>query len=360
MKIVYLSEGDIHTAKWVNSLSALGYEVHLIVMEPVREAFPKDVKIYILPFGRPFGAVLNIFSIRSLLKRIKPDIFHVHSASVNGLLGRLSGFHPSILSVLGSDVLIIPHKSLIHKKIIIKNLEYYDLICSTSKAMAKSILDLNRSLKNLTVTSFGVDTKIFFPKNANRKNDNIIIGTVKAVGHIYGTDILIKAFSKIRQMLRKTQPELVDKMRLLIVGQGNNNKKIRSLILKLGLQDYVEMTGWVTNDQVPVFLRKLDVFVAMSRSESFGVAVLEASACGIPVVVSDVGGLPEVVEDGETGYIVQRENIERCADVIQKLVEDPALRYKMGLAGVKFVKNKYEWSICVKKMTEVYESFKKD
>ena len=58
----------------------------------------------------------------------------------------------------------------------------------------------------------------------------------------------------------------------------------------------------------------MDVYVALSRldSESFGVAIIEASACGIPVIVSDVGVLPEVVKDGETGMIVEKENVQEA------------------------------------------------
>ena len=107
----------------------------------------------------------------------------------------------------------------------------------------------------------------------------------------------------------------------------------------------------------PSLLNRLNVYVAVSRldSESFGVAVLEASACGLPVVVSDVGGLPEVVIEGETGLVVERENPEATASALEELVFDDEMRKKMGEAGRNHVIRNYEWTACVRRMERVYE-----
>ena len=358
MKIAYLSEGDIHTAKWLNSLSDMGHEIHLIVMEPLLETFVADITVHILPFRRPFGALLNIFSMRSLLHRLNPDIFHVHGASANGLLGRLSGYNPSILSVLGGDILLFPNKSRIHKMIVVQNLLFYDWICSTSKIMAECISTLCGPLRDLTVIPFGIDTRHFSPAvDRTQINNNITIGTIKAVHPTYGTDILVKAFNNARQKLMKNFPALANRMRLLIVGPGSNKTKteIQSLISELHIENCVKMVDWIPNSKVPDTLRKIDIFVAMSRSESFGVAVLEASACGVPVVVSNVGGLPEVVRDRVTGFIVGNENITSCAEVIVKLVTDKNLCEKMGVAGRKFVQDYFEWNVCITQILEVYQ-----
>jgi glycosyltransferase involved in cell wall biosynthesis len=99
----------------------------------------------------------------------------------------------------------------------------------------------------------------------------------------------------------------------------------------------------------------MDIAVYVSLYESFGVAVLEASACEKPVVVSNVGGLPEVVEGNKTGFIVAPKNIEETAVAINKLINDPELRCRMGEQGRKFVQDKYEWNKCIDKLITAYK-----
>jgi glycosyltransferase involved in cell wall biosynthesis len=97
--------------------------------------------------------------------------------------------------------------------------------------------------------------------------------------------------------------------------------------------------------------------VALSRadSESFGVAVIEASACGLPVVVSDAGGLPEVVRDGITGAVVPRDNPAQAAAAILSLMRDAAERQQWGQAGRSHVMEHYEWNVCVDRMLGVLD-----
>jgi glycosyltransferase involved in cell wall biosynthesis len=114
----------------------------------------------------------------------------------------------------------------------------------------------------------------------------------------------------------------------------------------------------VPHTEVPNELAKIDIYVALSRmdSESFGVAIIEASAAGRPVVVSDAGGLPEVAVEGKTGFVVPRENPVAAAGALERLIFDPELRHKMGVAGQQHVAENYSWDVCIMKMVEMYES----
>ncbi|NQU86186.1 MAG: DNA recombination protein RmuC, partial [Mariniphaga sp.] len=128
--------------------------------------------------------------------------------------------------------------------------------------------------------------------------------------------------------------------------------------IKLPGRENRDKTVWLPIDaKFPTedYLNLMDIYVAMSRSESFGVAILEASACQLPVVVSNIGGLPEVVQDKITGFIVGSEDVEACADALVSLVKDRNLRNQMGKAGRKFVKEHYEWTYCSKLMLNIYQ-----
>jgi len=350
--IAHLSVGDSLTARLANWQVKEGHSVHLIMLEPEWEKL-NGVKIYILPIQKPWGYYLNAFSLRKLLNNINPDILHVHYATGCGTLGRLSGFKPAVLSVWGTDVMVTPQQSPRMKKLVIKNLKHYNWICSTSKIMTKTVNNLCPQLENISQIPIGVNTETFYPI-LNRNDEFITIGTVKVMDEIYGIDILIRSFAKVYNYYITENSQIAKKLRLKIVGGGPQLKDLKALAKKMNIYEIAEFIGQVPNHEVPHYLNNMDIYVAMSRVESFGVAVVEASACSLPVVVSNVGGLPEVVIDGETGYIVETENIDDCAEKLIHLINDERTITKMGTAGRNFVKKKYEWELCFKKLDSVY------
>jgi glycosyltransferase involved in cell wall biosynthesis len=81
---------------------------------------------------------------------------------------------------------------------------------------------------------------------------------------------------------------------------------------------------------VGVFLERARVLCLPSRSESFGVALLEAGAYGLPVVASRVGGIPEIVTDGETGLLVPPEDPAALSDALERVLSDPERARRLG------------------------------
>ena len=116
----------------------------------------------------------------------------------------------------------------------------------------------------------------------------------------------------------------------------------------------MEFKGRIPHAEVPEALRALDVYVALSRMDSFGVAILEACSCALPVVVSNADGPAEVVVDGKTGYIVAREDAHAAADRLQELVLNPELRQRLGAAGRARVLSEYTWSKSLDMMLDAY------
>ena len=97
-----------------------------------------------------------------------------------------------------------------------------------------------------------------------------------------------------------------------------------------------------------------------SNSESFGVAAVEAMACGIPVQVSDADGFAEVVEDGVTGLIAPKGEVNAIAENMYRLLIDEDMRMKMSKAAVERVKKLYDWNKNVELMEKIYFSLLKD
>lgn len=288
--------------------------------------------------------------MRYVLGQLAPNVINVHYASGYGSLAHWCAGIPVVLNVWGSDVFEFPDKSAVHRWWLLQNLSRAAHVVSTSTFMAQRTRSLSTVLPPLTVVPFGVDTRVFLPA-VERSAGPVIFGTVKTLAEKYAIDVLIRAFAQVL-----SDPRCSDAC-LRIVGTGPQEQELRALAADLGIGQRVDFVGAVAHGAVPEQLQRLDVFVALSRadSETFGVAVVEASAVGIPVVVSDAGGLPEVVMDGSTGCVVPRNDVEAAARCMLALALSPERRAAMGAAGRARVVAHYGWEHCVDRQLMVLE-----
>lgn len=367
MKVLLLANANsIHTQRWIKSLRESKVTLGLFSLYSPDAAFYKDFPdIFISSLDLAdkqrtkkennflkLVYLRGIIKVRQAIREFKPDILHAHYASSYGLLGALSGFHPYVLSVWGADIYDFPNFSFIHRAIIKYNLFKADRILSTSEIMKEETKKYTN--KQIEVTPFGIDTDRFYPQKIESlfSDRDIVIGTVKSLEKKYGIVYLIKAFD----LVKKNNPNYA--VKLLIVGKGTLERQLKEIAQDLDLEMDIIFTGFIDHNKVEKYHNMLDISVSYSidDSESFGVAVLEASACGKPVVVSNVGGLPEVVEDGITGFVVEPKNITVLAEVLNKLILNPELRIEMGKKGRERVIKKYNWSDSVKQMISIYNS----
>lgn len=355
MKIAILASGKtIHTVRWCNALSNLGHDVHLITAHRVSEDISSEVHVHELLYPPPLGYILNARELARILRKLSPDILNVHYASGYGTLGRLVNYEPWILSVWGSDVYDFALRSRVNEFIVRGNLRRATAIGSTSHAMAAQTRAIYEP-KDLFVTPFGIDCELFAPR-ADDSGREIVIGTVKKLAPHYGVDTLIRAFATVRSSLREQAPHLGERLQLHLVGDGPQREELVSLARELGVEDVCQFTGRVPHEQVPKYLNRFDIYVALSRRESFGVAILEAGACGVPVIVSDAGGLPEVVIDGETGVVVPQDDVRAAASALISLIRTPERRERMGHSARRHVFNNYAWDACVERMLDAYRA----
>ena len=363
MKVLLLSDrNSSHTIKWARSLTERGINVRIFGFSRLNESFYSSINnIPVITLNqnirRKEGAFSKLKYLKALplvkneITKYKPDIVHAHYASSYGIIGSLCSFQPFILSVWGNDVFSFPKHSIFHKYILKYNLRKAFKILSTSHIMAKETQLYTD--KEIEVTPFGIDLEQFKPAQENGlfdKND-IVIGTIKALEEKYGVEYLIRAF----KILSDKYSQLP--LKLLVVGGGTLEKKLKGLTRSLGIDKLTLFTGKVTYKDVVRYHNMLSVYVSVSisDSESFGVAIIEASACAKPVVVSNVGGLTEIVEDGITGYIVPSKSPEKTAEAIEMLILDKSLMNKLGEAGRSRVKKYYNWNDNVNQMVGIYK-----
>lgn len=349
MRIALLaSASSIHTLRWANGLVARGVEVHLITVHALTHDVDSRVIVHVLPSMAPSGYLLSVMALRMLLKKIRPDILNAHYATGYGLLARLSGFEPLLVSVWGTDVYTFPIKSFLHRWLLRGNLRAGTAVASTSHCMAMAVRKVFEP-RCMFITPFGINESIFTPRRRADKQP-IIIGTVKSLAFSYGIDVLIEAFSLVRSELRGQF-----EVRLEITGDGPDRPRLEALARTMGVAAETTFYGSVPHSDVPEKLQRMDICAVLSRSESFGVAILEANACEVAVVVSDADGPAEVTIDGVTGFIVPREDRIATADALLKLVRSSELRRRMGVAGRMHVLASYTWDRSLDLMLAAYK-----
>jgi len=350
-RVLFLANASsIHTIRWANAIANQGFETHVLSLHPIQAPRGARISLYQAPVPPNWGYFANRAWVRRLIVRIKPDLVHAHYASGYGTVAALVDFHPTIVSVWGTDVYEFPRQSFLHRSLLRFNLARADKVLSTSHVMARETHKYTS--KPIEVTPFGVDLEQFKPQPVETIFDasDIVIGTVKALEATYGIEYLIQAF----RLLKDKHPGLP--LKLLIVGGGSQESYLKRLTQELSVAESTVFTGPVDHALVAKYHNMLTIFVSVSDSESFGVAVIEASACEKPVVVSNVGGLPEVVEAEVSGFIVQPRNPRQTADAIEKLILDESLRVKMGKAGRERVQRLYNWEDNVRQMSDIYSA----
>ena len=371
MKVLIVSDAtSVHTQRWVGALKEKGLDIVLYSIVPYEGDFynSRGVKCHIFdlfnykrekkglmyPIRRHLQAVKDL---KRVLEKEKPQLLHSHYVTSYSLIAALSGFHPHIESVWGSDVYLYPKKSPLHAAMVKFTLGKADKILSTSHVMAKETSKYTS--KEMEITPFGVDTSHF--RKAEPVKGSVIhpeeqpakkkftVGSVKTLQNKYGNEYIIRAFA----IVAANNPDI--ECSLELVGKGPDREKLEKIAAELGVADKVHFRGFVPNNELPQEFAKYDVACYMSNSESFGVSALEAMACECPVVASDADGFTEVIENGVSGIIVPRRNPEAAAAAMQKFIDNPQLKEEMGKAARERVCKLYEWDSNVEQMVKIYK-----
>lgn len=217
-----------------------------------------------------------------------------------------------------------------------------------------------RDKEKLVRIAPGIDTNHFAPQEVDDLKAELnllhqpIIVSVGRLVHRKGQDRLIAALPTIL----KEVPDA----KLVFVGQGPHRKTLDKLVKKHGVADHVLFIGRITYELLPRYVNLGDIFAMPSRSRLFGLEVeglgivyLEASACGIPVVAGASGGAPDAVLEGETGFVVNGNDLTDIAAACIKLLKSKELRDRMGQQGRRWCQENWRWEIWSKQFNELLE-----
>ncbi len=263
----------------------------------------------------------------SLIRRIRPTVIHARNwsawpdISAARLMAAAVDGHavPLVFSFHGLDT---SERMPLRRRIACRILAGFTDRIFTVASAARDLLVTQAHLpaRRVEIIPNGVDVACFSPRSGRRKPGPLRIGTVGSLTPVKNQALLLRAVGAV-------VGQGVD-CTVGIAGDGPRRGNLETLAESLGIAERIELLGRV--EDVPAFLRELDVFVLPSRSEAHPNALLEAMACGLPCVATDVGGVRDVLAGGRCGLLVRPGDAAGLVSALGRLKKGAAVRKKLG------------------------------
>jgi D-inositol-3-phosphate glycosyltransferase len=367
---------NVHVAALATGLARLGCEVTVLTRAddpdlPIRVDFAPGVVVEHVVAG-PLAPIARDElwpHMREMAHRLRirwrgepPDLVHAHfwmsGWAARRALARMPNPPPLILTFHALGVVKRRHQGTADTSPPARNdverqlLGEVDEVMATCSDEVEELRALGAPDDRIRVVPCGVDTSAFRPDGAQappRRGGHRVVAVsrlvarkgiddiIAALPRLPGTELLVAGGPPGRQLA--ADPEAT---------------RLRALADELGVGRRVRLLGAVSRADVPPLLRSADVVACVPWYEPFGIVPLEAMACGTPVVGSAVGGLLDTVAHGRTGLLVPPHDPEAVTAAIQRLLDNPSLRVRMGEEAVARVRQAFTWSQVARSTLDVY------
>lgn len=274
----------------------------------------------------------------------EPDLIYSHFGGSAKLIQKTS-------HQFDVPYVVIEHDSgILTGKITDKKLKNRIRAYNDASAVIAVSLSLKRQLQKLTKNVVHVVPNIIpnymFENQGKDQKVNFSDFIFISVGNLKKSksfDLTIQAFA----IVVRENPNV----RLIIVGDGPERKRLGLLVQQLNIQKFVEFKGIVPNNKLPVLLNNCDCFVLPSKFETFGVVYLEAMACGLPVIATRCGGPDEFVNDSngilidvddQAGLALAMKRMIKSSDFKSNRIKEYAYSISSSEAVVRKLENIFE------------------
>jgi sugar transferase (PEP-CTERM/EpsH1 system associated) len=294
-------------------------------------------------------------------RQLQPAIVHTRNlsameaqtvAALAGIPGRVHGEH-------GRDTYDLHGQNRKYKllrKTVRPFIGHYIAVSQDLQSWLVSSIGVKRS--HISQIYNGVDSTRFRPAQTPRaqlgppgffNEDSIVIGSVGRMAAVKDYPNLTHAFVRLLQL----EPTLRERLRLLIVGEGES----RDTCLRLLNQHGAGQLAWLPGERsdIPELMAAMDIFVLPSLGEGISNTILEAMATGLPVIATRVGGNPELVQEGVTGRLVPPADSEALAQALLEYVHDAKRRHAHGRAARDIIDRQFSIPAMVQGYLSVYD-----
>ena len=306
-------------------------------------------------FRKLLKGISGYFHFAKVLLFDNPDIVHIHSSFGPSFYRKMPFIYmaawakkPIINHIHGADFDEFYVNASEKKKTLIRNVyRKCTAIIALSEEWKDRISRIVPSEKIHVVENYSIIHEDAVDERAVRMCNN----TVLFLGEIGKR----KGCYDIPDVVAKVVGVIPD-VKFILGGAGKllDEKKIKELLEKYGVEKNVEFPGWVKGDEKDNLLRIADVFFLPSYNEGMPMSVLDAMGYGLPIVSTNVGGIPKIVHDGENGFCCEPGDIGRFADGIIRMLRDKELRKAASIASMEIVKKGYSLDVHLRALEAVY------
>lgn len=256
-------------------------------------------------FKNIFGALIKM---KRLLKRFSPDMIILYQVNITAFITALAKKKgvPTIAVAIGSDVLIMPKRGWIFRKMLTYTLNHSDAISANTPYLMEQMRRYCKKDKPSALSHLGIN-----PIKAGEK-ENIVFSN-RLHKPLYRIEYVIRAFANF-----VSRPDYKD-WRLVIAAEGNENK-LKELADSLGIVEKVEFVGWLSGEENAKYYAKSRIFVSIPQSDSMPTSLLEAMSAGCIPVISDLPSYRGLVENKRNALVVSDEEI-KSGDYLHKAFE---------------------------------------
>ncbi len=344
--------GEIWMLRALRALQKRGHKVWLCCRpytELAERAVEAGIPVKLIGFRSDFDPIC-IFRLAVFMFQNKIDVVLTNMDKElrnGGVAARLAGV-PAIIPRRGIDY---PLKNRWRYRFAYNALATRVLANSqaTKKALLKNAPWLEE--QRIEVIYNGIDLSAFVSATSSsfRETRQIpahapVLGFVGQLDERKGIGVLLSAFELIRARL----PDAY----LVLGGEGPLREMIESEAREKGWGERVVLTGFV--EDVAAIMHAIDVLLLPSYWEGFGIVLIEAMACGRPVITTDISSMPEIVEEGRTGFLIPPGESSALAERAVLLLQDEALRARMGQAARQRVAEHFSHDRMIEKLESLF------
>jgi glycosyltransferase involved in cell wall biosynthesis len=332
-KILFLGEtyrADAIT--WMNGLKEFG-NFEIITWELQKSGYNfSDRLLRISEFSTA------IFQIRKLIKLYQPDMVIAERTTSYGFLAALSGVKPVAIAQQGRTDLWPEQSIILPLKKIIQHYAFQkaDLIHAWGPVMTVSMNEAKVDMTKVLVLPKGIDLEQFGNKK-NTLSDKITAIVTRSLMPEYRHETILKAFGILNQ-------KEID-FELTIVGDGKLLPSLRELAKKLKMENKVNFTGRIPNNQLPELLQKSNFYISMPITEGVSASLFEAMASHCYPIVTDIAGNQSWITHRENGQLITIDDPEMLANEVLWAFENKEYRKTAVLKNRKFVEENADYSI---------------